>query len=186
MRIGADGGDGCAGISFAEAEIADSAASMKIAPTLLRLGPGWLFVLAGLALCSAGILIPAQSDLGAINDQLRSLREAEAIASSRLQAHQEFLVDLERHDPALIRRLAAGQLNLVPEGETPLLVTPSVHAPVTDWIDATVRVDRDEPPTQRESILSRLSRGPERVWLLAAGALSLFVGLLIDPSLTKK
>ncbi len=159
---------------------------MKIAHALWRLDPGWLFVLAGLALCSAGILIPAQSDLRAINDQLQDLREAEVVAASRLQAHQDFLVDLERQDPALIRRLAAAQLNLVPQGETPLLVTPSVHAPVTDWIDATVRVDQDEPPPQRESILSRLSCGPERVWLLAAGALSLFVGLLIDPSLMKK
>lgn len=159
---------------------------MKIAHALWRLDPGWLFVLAGLALCSAGILIPAQSDLRAINDHLQDMREAEVVAASRVRAHQDFLVDLERQDPALIRRLAAAQLNLVPQGETPLLVTPSVHATVTDWIDATVRVDRDEPPTQRESILSRLSRGPERVWLLAAGALSLFVGLLIDPSLMKK
>ena len=153
--------------------------------SVFRIDPGWLFILAGVAICAAGVLIPAQTDLLELHRQRQELRKAERFAWARLQAYQEFRDELKREDPALIRRLAAAQLNVVPAGATAVLRSPS-SASVTDWIDATVPVDRRPPQVMRESTLAGLANGPRRLWFLAAGVLAVFIGLVVDPSMSSR
>ncbi len=150
-----------------------------------RLDPGWLFLLAGLALCGSLVIVPAQSELNGLRRQLHGLRQDETVARTRVEAYGQFLDDVNRQDPLLIRRLAAAQLNVIPEGETPVLRATPQSAAVTDWIDATVPRARRPQPVGRTSVLERLANGRPRLWLLGAGALAVFVGVILDPSLRR-
>ena len=150
-----------------------------------RIDPGWLFVVGGLVLCVAGILLPAQRDLDDLRRQRAELRHEETILEGRLAARSVFLQELDRHQPALIRRLAASQLNLVRQGEEPVLVSASFNEDIISWVDATVQSPAIEPIRRANSTLSRLMNGRYRLWLLTAGVVSAFLGLLLDPSLTR-
>ena len=154
-------------------------------PARSRIDPGWLFVVGGLVLCVAGILLPAQRDLDDLRRQRAELRHEETILQGRLAARGAFLHELDHHQPALIRRLAASQLNLVPRGEEPVLVSSSLNEDVISWVDATAQVTPIEEIHRANSMLSRLMNGRYRLWLLTAGVVSAFLGLLLDPSLTR-
>ena len=158
---------------------------MRSGKYLRRLDPGWFFLLAGLALCGSLVIVPAQSELNGLRRQLHGLRQDETVARTRVEAYGQFLDDLDRPDPLLIRRLAAAQLNVIPEGQTPVLRSPSQSAAVTDWIDATVPRTRRPQPVARTSILERLANGRPRLWLFGAGALAVFAGVIMDPSLRR-
>ena len=84
--------------------------------------------------------------------------------------------------PRLVRRLAAAQLNLIPQGDTPVLLVAAANSPVTDWIDATVTTDIRPEKLKAASMLSRLANGPHRLWLFGGGIMSVFVGLLLSPA----
>ncbi len=142
--------------------------------------PGWLFVLCGLALCGAGILLPAERDLSVQLRQLEQMRAEEAALCARQDAYHEFLGQLEAQDPALLRRLAASQLNLIPAGGEVLLVSARRDAGVADWIDAAVSAPAPPLPPPSETALGRLTTGPARLWVLGGAVLSVFVGLLLE------
>jgi hypothetical protein len=150
-----------------------------LTPTI-RLECGWLYVIAGLALCVVGILVPARRDLADLRRQRDRLVDARAIGDQRHDAYETFLQRLEDDDPALLRRLAASQLNLVPADETPVLVAASRTATVTEWIDQNVRTQRLEPALPPGTLLDRLVGGPRRLWVLLGGVMIVFVGLLLD------
>ncbi|MDY7110226.1 MAG: hypothetical protein SYC29_16475 [Planctomycetota bacterium] len=154
----------------------------RIADPTAWLDPGWLFVIAGLAMCAAAILVPAQSDLARLRRQLAELRDEETMLAERLRAHAAFLDDLHEADPALVKRLAAAQLNLVPHGERPVLMVRSTSASVGDWIESTVRAGRIERPERPASVLSRLTDARRRLWVLGGSIFCVFVGLLPGPT----
>jgi len=149
------------------------------------LDPGWLFVIAGLAMCAAVIIIPAENSLQALRQQVGQLKEEESLLAARLSAHASFLDELRRGEPALVRRLAAAQLNLVPEGERPVLLVRSASASVEDWIERTVREEAAASPRPARSVLAMLTEGPQRLWVLGGSILSVFIGLLIGPSISR-
>ncbi len=150
-----------------------------------RLDPGWLFVAAGLVLCAAGILVPARQSVEDLQAQLTRLEQQHALNRDRLQAHQTFLDRLRHRDPSLMRRLAAAQLNLVPAGTTPVLIASTRRATVTDWIGHSVRAAAAPaspklPGHDQRSWLTSLTTGSGRLWVIGAGILVVFVGLLMD------
>lgn len=141
--------------------------------------PGWLFVAAGLALCASAVLVPARQELAGLRAQVAKLAALEEHAEARLAARREFLRQLDERDPALLRRLAAAQLNLMPAGATPVLAASSRRADVETWIDATVPppdLAADEPSP---SLLCRITSGRGRPWVLGAACLSVFCGLMV-------
>lgn len=151
---------------------------MRTTQPLFRFDPGWLFITAGLVLCVAGVLLPAQRDLFELNQQLEDLRRQEQHLNERLHAHAKFLSAFESEQPVLTKRLAAVQLNLAPAGDTPVLLASSRTGAVVDWIEA-----KAPPPplTSRawpDSMLSRLAAGPYRLWLIGGSVLCVFMGLL--------
>jgi hypothetical protein len=148
---------------------------------LFRIDPGWPFVLAGLALLIAGVLIPAQRELHELRGQQKLVEADEIRLYARLEAYDRFLNDLRASDPDLVRRLAIAQLNMVPKGEQSLLLTPGLNQTVAQWIDESVPPVAIEPEPYPDTLLGRLALGPKRLWLLAAAAFLLFVGLLIGP-----
>src|SRR5436190_10794224 len=161
-------------------------AEAGVAAPLFRLDPGWLFVLAGLAVCAAGVLLPAQADLHSLRLQLDELRNEEARWYARLKAHSDFVDQVDRGEPELVRRLAATQLNMIPAGETPVLLSTTNTAPVTHWIDQTVKVEASPVKPLPISALSRLANGPDRLWLFAGGIMCVFIGLLMGPGLVRQ
>ena len=159
---------------------------MRVTGPLFRFDAGWLFVAAGLAACAAGVVLPAQGDLRSLQQQLQTLRAEEARAYARLKAYNDFLDQLDEEDPALVRRLAASQLNIVPANDRPVLLSTAQIAPVTNWIEATVPFEPSNVRLPAESTLSRLASGPSRLWLFAGGIMCVFIGLLMGPGTVRK
>ncbi|MHC4220751.1 MAG: hypothetical protein ACYSU7_20135, partial [Planctomycetota bacterium] len=145
-----------------------------------RLDTGWRYVVAGLALCGAGLLVPTRRDLDDLRRQRDRLVDEKAVAEERLDAYQTFLGLLDEDDPALLRRLAAAQLNLVPADDTPVLMAASRTATVTEWIDENVRAAGTAAAPARETLLTRLVSGQRQLWVLAGGVVVVFMGLLLD------
>lgn len=144
------------------------------------LDPGWLFLLAGLALLSATVLIPAQDDL----EHARWLRARAAAVEQhridRITRYEEFLAALDEGKPSLILALAANQLNQVPADRAPipgLTFNPTSSAsPFPSLEPPPVRLPERTKPT---SMLYRWSTSDSaRVWLLVAGATCVLIGLL--------
>lgn len=141
---------------------------------------GWLYVAAGLALCAAGVLVPAQRDLDLQRRQLARLDAEVRAARSRLDAYGDFVERLDRRDPPLVRRLAASQLNVLAGGGTAMLVSSSRLDPVEAWIAESVEVEAPSTAAPPRTLLVRMTEGRLRLWLIAAGIVAIFAGLLMD------
>lgn len=165
--------------------MADDGGMSRTAP-LFRFDPGWLFTLAGLAVMVASALLPAERDLHELRQQLAALEFREAYNTQRLQAYDRFMKDLTARDPALLRRLAASQLNLMPDDVEPLLMATSIESTVSDWIEATVPQETFEPTPPPDTLLTRLADGPRRLWLMGGGAVVVFVGLVMGFSVSPR
>jgi len=144
---------------------------------------GWLFLLAGAALVVAVVLIPPADDLANLRHQRDRLEARLRHERDRLEAYGAFLEALESRDPALVRRLAAAHLNLIPENADPIAMiaesSDGLDAAVEDWIAGTLPpLDRPAAPDRKPSLLRRLATGPHRLWVMLAGVVSIFIGLL--------
>lgn len=141
---------------------------------------GWPYLLAGALLVAAVMLIAPADDLAQIRFHRDRLAALEADAVARLQAYETFLEAIDEADPMLVRRLAAAQLNLVPETVQPIgLMGVELDAHVDHWIRETLPPPTPtEPPVVKDSWLRRLASGPTRLWAILAGAVLIFIGLL--------
>ena len=162
-------------------ELDGSPAVAKPTP-LFRIDPGWPFVVAGLLLLVAGVLIPAQRDLQELRNTLEIHRALEDQSIRQLAAYDRFLNDLDHGDEQLVGRLAESQLNLMPKDERSMLLVPTLNATVTQWIEDSEPAILPNPPAYPDTLLSRLATGPRRLWVLACGAFLVFVGLMLSPS----
>ncbi|NBV63037.1 MAG: hypothetical protein EBR71_00900 [Planctomycetes bacterium] len=163
----------------------DDGGMSRTAP-LFRFDPGWLFTLAGLVVMVASALLPAERDLHELRQQLSALEFREAYNAQRLQAYDRFMKDLSARDPALLRRLAASQLNLMPDDVEPLLMATSIESTVSDWIEATVPQEAFQPTPPPDTLLTRLADGPRRLWLMGGGAVVVFLGLVMGFSVSPR
>ncbi|MGE3109143.1 MAG: hypothetical protein AB7G11_17350 [Phycisphaerales bacterium] len=149
---------------------------------LIPIDAGWLFLLPGLVLLSATVLIPAYND---VLDARWARDRAAAIEQSRLDRlsrYGQYLDALERQDPSVVKSLAASQLNMVPESYEPLSppVDPAnVPASVFPLLEPEPLTISNLPPARQKSRLEVWSTSDRtRVWLIAAGGLCVLVGLL--------
>ncbi|MFM7806716.1 MAG: hypothetical protein ACKPEA_02150 [Planctomycetota bacterium] len=152
---------------------------MRRTAPLFQIDPGWLFTIAGLAVMVSAALLPAELDLHDLRQQRAAIAARESWNRERLEAYDRFQGELDRRDPALLRRLAASQLNLMPKGEQPLLMATSIEHTVSDWIEATVPPMEFQPQPAPDTLLARLAEGQRRLWLMAGGAMSVFLGLVL-------
>jgi len=159
---------------------------VKSTRPLIRIDPGWLFVLAGLSLVLAATIVPSGRQLHDLRMQLEELRHAERENFALMGAYDRFVSDLDDRDPALVRRLAASQLNVIPRGETPILMASTVYSSVPEWIEATVERERFAPIEPPDTLLARWTEGRGRLWAIGAGGFFVFAGLLIGPSSTRR
>jgi hypothetical protein len=159
----------------------------RIAQAGSLLDAGWLFLIAGLALLAAAVLIPAQKEV----EEARYLRDRalalESHRGERLKRHEEYLEALKEQQPALVLSLAAGQLNQIPADRQPIGVTP-------EQVRATASVfPALEPPPlvmperrEHHSILDKwTSDEKSRIWVIAAGSVLVLIGLL-PPTVSRR
>ena len=147
--------------------------------------PGWLFVLAGVALCAAWLILPAERELIDLRNQRRALEAEHVRMLGALRAHADFLEEFERREPALIEHLAAAQLNLVPAGHQPGLLATRTDASPSARIAESMAARYTAPAPERpiNSRLEHLVLGPARLWVVAAAILSIFMGLILGPGI---
>lgn len=146
------------------------------------LDPGWFFLLAGLALLGATVLLPAQDDLAVARWHRERVQAVLDHRQERLARHQRYLEAAERGEPTLVRSLAATQLNLAPVSEKLLgpaddittrsaSVFPSLEPPPLKLPERDATADR--------SLLERWALDDSsRLWLIAGAALCILIGLL--------
>ncbi|MSR18698.1 MAG: hypothetical protein EXS00_05965 [Phycisphaerales bacterium] len=158
---------------------------METRRQLFNIDPGWCYLIAGLALLVCAAVVPEQAKVHRLREELAALKSVEASGYRRLQAYAEFADDVEAGEPALLRRLAASQLNLMPGGTTPVLMATSIDSTVTDWVEATLPESNFAYMPFADSLLARWVLGPSKLWLIALGAFCLFVGLMMGNGTTK-
>ena len=147
------------------------------------LDPGWLYMLAGLALLAATVLIPATDDLGEVQLQRDRALAIERHQQRRVDNYGEYLEALKREEPPLVMALAASQLNQIPASRSLVLETPEGMggAKATAAIFAALEPgDLSLPERHRpRSLLHRWATGEgSRTWLIAAGGVCLLMGVL--------
>ncbi len=152
---------------------------MRFARPLFKIDPGWCFLIAGLTLLGLAVVIPEQAKVHQLRNQLAAMKRLETAGYGRMEAYVGFRDAIEGRDESLMRRLAASQLNLMPQGTTPVLVATSIDAPVTEWIDSTLPEVRYESEPFVDSLISRWLLGPWKLWLIGVGATSVLVGVLM-------
>ncbi len=143
--------------------------------------PGWLFLLAGLVLIGAAVLVPASYDLWVLRAQHQQLAAQEQENYKRLEAYSRFGADLQAADPQLVRRLAASQLNRIPKGETALLLSTTANQTPLEWVDSSVEPVIAHVEPFPDSLLSRLTLGRKALWVAGAGVMCVFLGILLAP-----
>lgn len=167
--------------------LADSHLCMRqrSAPNLSILpDPGWFFLLAGLGLLGAAVLIPASEAL----DEARFMRDralaSEQFRLERLDRYEAFIAALDEKQPALMAHLKAIHLNQYPEGMRPLGVLAEdpglASASIFEKLEPALPTMPEEPPHHfGRSTLADLATGqPSRLWMLAGGAVCVLIGVL--------
>jgi hypothetical protein len=139
--------------------------------------PGWPFLLAGVLIVSAAMLLPAWRDVQTVRFERDQLAASVDVTARRLAATESLELSLRRGDPELKNRLIAWQHNRLPVGDT-ALAREWNSAGVLGWVDATVRPADAVPDPPAATRLERLLSGPPRLWILGGGVLMVFVGLV--------
>jgi hypothetical protein len=142
--------------------------------------PAWLYLIAGVALLAATVLVSAQAQV----DEARFVRDralkVEDHRQLRLSNYREFLAAVETKQPALIEFLASSQLNQIPadRGAIPGTLSGSLDdASVFPGLEPPAMVEPKR--THMDSMLVRFtSNDATRVWLLVGSAVLILVGLL--------
>lgn len=147
-----------------------------------RFDPGWLFLLSGLVMLTAIILLPPSDDLVGLEYKHQLLIDQQHHALDRLEAYTNFLEALDNEDPVLVRRLAATHLNRIPANSEPVaMIGSDLDASVERWIAGTLPVSRDIPvPEFKDTYLRRICRkgSSGRLWIIGLSAILIIIGLM--------
>lgn len=145
------------------------------------LDPGWLFLIAGLGILGATLLVPAADDL----DEAQWKRDVALVyeqhRQARIERYEGYLDAIKKEEPQLVTALAASQLGQMPDD----------RGLITARNDSRVRnvsvFPALEPPAMSlpaprqpvDSILTRLAMGTtSRLWLIAVGAVCVLLGMM--------
>jgi hypothetical protein len=162
--------------------------------------PGLLLIFAGMLMVGAAVLMPPWLESREMAWTLGLMHAQAEKLSEQAQGYREFNAALAADDPVLLERLAFYELRLKPAGSTPLVaqarvstasLRPGRHAPATPIAQAGsptidqmlhqplprpgVNTPRYQPIKTR---LVRLTTGPMRFLVIAAGLLCLGAGLI--------
>lgn len=162
----------------------DSAPPVRRA--LISLDPGWLFLISGIAIIAAVVLIPAQHDLEDARWQRDRAVSIEQHRIERLERYGRYLAAAKSGDECVLLSLGATQLNVTPADRVPLLPTPDVSRTSASVFPSLEPGPLRLPNVPRDRDLSMLERltvnNTTRLWLIAAGVMCVLFGLLPETS----
>ncbi len=172
----------------AQAHHSDARAPRRSPTPIERFDTGWLFLLAGLAVLAATVLLPARHDL-ALAQHRRDAAMAEVERrEARIARYEAYLAALDRGDPDLIRSLAAVQLNQIPADVELLPGTPAITMLDADPLPALEPVALGTPPAPepRSRLEGWAVDDRARLWLMLVGGFLMLVGVLPKASLGRQ
>ena len=141
--------------------------------------PGWLFLLTGMIIVGATVLMPTRLDLVRLKDEVSRMDHQAGRMGSRESAYRQFHLALRTDDPILLRWLAYYHLRLKPAGSN-AIDHPGSAIPT---VESLVALPQTPAPTQRAkrstSRLVRLTCGPQRYGMFAVGLLCVVAGLMM-------
>ncbi len=148
---------------------------------LFRFDTGWLYLLPGIAIICATLLIPAYDDLVDAQYQRSQALALEQFRSERLRSYTAYLDAVRTNDETVLLSLAATQMNLIPSGSE-VLIAPAAQIsdlPASPFPSLEPDYTPPTPPNRVESLLRRLAvNDTTRLWLLAGGMMCILLGLL--------
>jgi len=149
---------------------------------LLRNSLGWFYLVSGLVLTIAAIVLPAHQDLAELEQKRLAIADDYADLNHQIAIHQSFLDDLSQNHLKLRERMIEMQFNQSATG-TPVVIDRSAAKTPLEWVAQRARqtrvLDVEEP---RDSILTILSKGRNRLWLAGSGVFVIFIGLVMSPT----
>lgn len=151
-----------------------------IADQLLTHLPGWLFLVAGVAMVSLTVIMPTRQHLVQLKGQLHQMRTHAKHMGDEESAYQRFHLALRTDDPIVLRRLAYHELHLKPVGSDSMDDPSSSASTVHDLLSQPQPARPDTIALERSpSRLVRLTCGPQRLGLMAVGMMCICAGLLL-------
>ncbi len=161
--------------------------------------PSWVMLLAGIVTVAATLLVGPYLENRQLDWQRQVIQQRATVHDSQRQAYDRMLVALKSDDPILLQRLAYHYLRLKPTGArllTPTNPTTNLRAATTPsptlaplgervtTIETWMAQGMPPPPvlpapqTTLDARLVRLTTGPLRPMVAAAGALAIALGLV--------
>jgi hypothetical protein len=142
---------------------------------------GWLYLLSGLALTVAAIVLPAKQDLEALQEKREAIALDLADLEHQIGLYQSFLDELSQDNPLLQQRMIEMQFNKPSDG-TPIVFDGSAAKTPLEWIELrSRRVRAYDIEQDRTSMLTALANGRGRLWLAGGGVFVIFIGLVRTP-----
>jgi hypothetical protein len=146
----------------------------------MPIDPGWCFVLGGLGLVAAALLVPAWRDVQDLQARVSRLEGRIEHLQARQTTGKVLLEALHADDPVVHQRLVAWQWNLVPLGDQ-AIIRERHDAGLAGWVDARTPPPDPEPAATAPSHLEQLLHTDIRPWVLAGGGLCLLIGIVALP-----
>lgn len=142
--------------------------------------PGWLYLIPGAALLVATVLIPAHDDRMLAEHHRDAAIAHRDSQTDRLEAYGDYLDAIHSGDDRLLTSLAATQLNLAPADKTPVILAGDDWTPETDIFASIEPAPRlvDDFRLDNTRLRRWTTDSTTRLWLIAAGAICVLVGLM--------
>ena len=142
----------------------------------------WAFLLSGLILTIAAILVPAMDELEALKTKHATITQSRDQMLVQKDAYENFLGQIKADDPVIQNRINDMQFNISPQG-VPVVIDTAASSTPLQWIERKVSQTQNLQISQKnESCLSILSHGTRRLWLAGFGITILFLGIVLTPS----
>ncbi len=139
---------------------------------------GWLYLVCGLALTVAAIVLPAQQDLQELAAKRVAITSDLEELEYRVEVYRAFLEDAQTGNPQFTKRLIEMQFNKSPDGSSVVIDRSASRTPLA-WVAQRAKRNRVVPmEVEQASMLAQFSSGQGRLWLLGFGIFATFIGLM--------
>ncbi len=145
---------------------------------LSRLDYGWIYLMCGLLISAAAIILPAHQELELLKHKRDSIQLDLNNQSSQVLIYESFLNEASNKQSQLRQRLFNMQFNIKEDGSTVVVDSSSSQTPL-DWLSQRARTDRFiNIDVQNASLLTVFSEGRSRLFMFGVGAFAIFIGLI--------
>ena len=139
---------------------------MRRTRALFKIDSGWLFLVAGLAMLAAIVLVPEQEELELQAVRFQRLQWEERVTNETMGHFALTLNLLQQDNPQLRERLVEARLHRVRTGRNVHLVADSVNQPISTWVEQLGQAPPPRPLQANPTLLSSMVGSGLRLWIL--------------------